>query len=30
RDATLQRVLDGGWWQLRNRLQPLLRLARKR
>jgi lipopolysaccharide transport system ATP-binding protein len=30
RDVTLQRVLDGGWWQLRNRLQALLRLARKR
>jgi lipopolysaccharide transport system ATP-binding protein len=30
RDVTLQRILDGGWWQLRNRLQPLLRLARKR
>jgi lipopolysaccharide transport system ATP-binding protein len=27
RDATLQRVLTGGWWRLRARLLPLLRLA---
>jgi lipopolysaccharide transport system ATP-binding protein len=27
RDATLERVLNGGWWQLRERLRPLLRLT---
>jgi hypothetical protein len=29
RDATLERVLSGGWWQLRERVRPLLRLARR-
>jgi hypothetical protein len=29
RDATLERVLSGGWWQLRQRVRPLLRLARR-
>jgi hypothetical protein len=28
RDATLQRVLDGGWWRVRDRLQPVMALVR--
>jgi hypothetical protein len=27
RNATLQRVLDGGWWRLRERVRPALRLV---
>lgn len=30
RAATLDAVLAGGWWGLRQRLQPLIRLARRR
>lgn len=29
RDATLERVLSGGWWQLRERIRALPRLARR-
>jgi glycogen(starch) synthase len=29
RDETLRRIEQGGWWRLRSRLLPLLRLARR-